>query len=98
MDKQRMPCDEPGCTSTDTIACFLMAEDEPDGYYCAEHAAGSFCLGCGQFWAGNESFDFNPRGLCDNCDVEIDDPDDDATWPFAPFDDLPLPTARLVQP
>lgn len=42
---------------------------EPDYWYCPKHAhENGFCVSCGQFWAGVESFDFNnPAGLCDNC-------------------------------
>ena len=42
-------------------------------YYCAEHCQkNGYCYGCGQFWAGSESFDFSKNGLCSNCK---DDPD-----------------------
>lgn len=38
--------------------------------WCAEHAQnGGFCLGCGGFYAGIESFDFG-NGFCFNCESE----------------------------
>jgi len=41
--------------------------------YCADHCQkNGFCYGCGEFWAGSESFDFSRNGLCSNCK---DDPD-----------------------
>ena len=36
--------------------------------YCARHArAAGFCIGCGQFWGGIESFDFGDSPLCEEC-------------------------------
>lgn len=41
-------------------------------YYCAEHAQEhGYCYICGQFWAGVERFDFDPSGLCPNCQDAI---------------------------
>lgn len=40
-------------------------------YYCAEHAKeNGYCFGCGNFWAGNESFDFSSSIYCENCREE----------------------------
>jgi hypothetical protein len=62
-----MMCQELGCKQV-AFGCYLSASDEPDDWYCAEHAsAAGYCGGCGHFWAGVESFDFNARGLCENC-------------------------------
>jgi hypothetical protein len=37
-------------------------DKEPDFYYCAHHAKhAGFCICCGEFWAGIESFDFEHR-------------------------------------
>jgi len=56
----------------------------PPEHYCPEHCQlHGFCYGCGQFWAGCERFDFDPSGLCPNCQSELDaglDWDDD-DWP-----------------
>ncbi len=47
------------------------AVDPPDDVLCAEHAALWYCLGCGNFSAGTEGFDFLHRGYCDNCSFTI---------------------------
>lgn len=63
----RPQCEHPGCQNTG-LACFFPGSDEPGCYYCAEHIHGAgFCWGCGNFWGGVETFDFDRRGLCDNC-------------------------------
>lgn len=76
-----MKCQHEDCEN-EGLECFLPAYDtgtfrteatEPDEYFCSEHChEHGYCWGCGEFWAGVESFDFNPLGLCDNC---RDDPD-----------------------
>lgn len=63
-----MKCDHEGC-AREGDPCYLPADerDDPSYHYCAEHAPEEgFCYGCGEFWAGIESFDFGP-GLCENC-------------------------------
>lgn len=85
-------CDEPGCETGDpVIACWLPDDtDEPSDHLCLKHASEhGYCWGCGQFWAGIESFDFNPRELCDNCDVEFSEPDYDEDDVYYPWYDLP---------
>lgn len=66
--------------------CCLEAEElfYPDGssaYFCYEHlGAAGFCLGCGGFYGGVESFHFgDPAHLCDDCrhDPEITGRDDE---------------------
>ncbi len=44
-------------------------------YNCYKHALKSgFCLGCGGFWAGVESFDFSKvKGYCSDCVDELED-------------------------
>lgn len=44
-----------------------------DYYYCYKHAENSgFCLGCGYFLAGTDSFDFSKcKGYCQECIDEI---------------------------
>ena len=44
---------------------------------------GSFCLSCGQFCAGMESFDFHHPGYCDTCWDEIEESaewDEEEEW------------------
>jgi len=75
-------CQHDGCWERHTITCQLQhpARQTPDYYYyCAKHIQdGGFCLGCGAFCAGIESFDFSPVGLCDSCRAELDDDWSDA--------------------
>lgn len=70
------PCMEDGCKSTEGIACFYEVGDQPDVYYCWEHIVqNGFCRGCGQFWAGVDSFDFQHYGWCDNCWDQVSEPE-----------------------
>jgi hypothetical protein len=63
-------CEEPGCLN-EAMPCYLSGDPEPSEWWCSEHAfEHGFCRGCGQFWAGIESFDFGP-GYCPNCRDEI---------------------------
>jgi hypothetical protein len=66
-------CTKDGCEQA--AMPFWLPDNEPpndpDGFYCAEHAqSAGWCWGCGGFWGGIETFDFNPRntGLCENCE------------------------------
>ena len=73
-------CEHDGCRAGGH-PCFLPEQDDPDGYYCGNHShEHGFCCGCGMFYAGIESFDFNRSGLCDECqdsvDADFDDGDD----------------------
>jgi hypothetical protein len=79
-------CDETGCTrsGTELVACFLPdGDDKPENYYCIEHCQQhGYCWGCGYFWSGNEFFDFNPSGLCQDCSMTFareDHDEDDET-------------------
>lgn len=68
----------------------------PDGetvWYCEEHARrAGFCVGCGGFWGGVESFEFSRYpGYCEECSWEFDrmaawsdEPDDD--WGYDPWE------------
>jgi len=56
-------------------------------FYCANHAqAGGFCYSCGGFFGGMESFDFGD-GLCDDCEVEMEDDHDYDPDEFGDGDD-----------
>lgn len=71
-------CDNPGAP------CFLPGRQEPEGYYCTNHAQQEgFCWGCGQFWGGVESFEFSDTGLCEECEQEQEAEDQ----PFYDWDD-----------
>ena len=60
-------CDWEGCEQGGSVEC-VFPDDTLDGFYCTEHASkAGFCWACGLFWAGIESFDFDPHKLCDNC-------------------------------
>lgn len=62
--------------------CWLPDDDwnKPSSHYCYDHMHNQgFCPGCGNFWAGVESFDFSRSGYCENCagDAGLDDDDSD---------------------
>lgn len=61
-------CQHEGCTNQG-IPCFLFCWNKiPDDYICPEHAAQyGYCVCCGQFWGGIESFEMRRSGLCDQC-------------------------------
>lgn len=70
-------CQVAGCTN-DAIPCWVEGgpPDDPDDRLCAEHCKDEgYCWGCGHLWAGIERFDFNPLGLCENCEVEFREPE-----------------------
>ncbi len=62
-------------------------------YYCSQHATeNGYCYGCGEFWAGVETFDFSPSGLCSNClsaeddgDFDYESEDEEDEWDEVPF-------------
>lgn len=66
--------------------CHLPIQDEVHERLCPTclKADGSYCLVCGQFCSGMESFDFIHPGYCDNCWDEIrsdcDDDYDEDEW------------------
>lgn len=78
-------CMEPGCWQPGDSCFYPDYEDidRPDEYICWEHKEHSgFCMGCGMFWGGIESFEFLHPGWCDNCWHEIDD-----SWEYEYEDD-----------
>ncbi|MCK6483768.1 MAG: hypothetical protein HUU22_19030 [Phycisphaerae bacterium] len=61
------------CANTDLplVECHYPDGDDA-GIYCSEHMPDCFCIGCGVFSAGIESFDFPVEhgllpGYCDCC-------------------------------
>ena len=75
--KSKRQCQHKDCIKTNVVPCYLPSYTGPvdynhaDTWLCPEHCQQEgFCWGCGQFWAGIESFDFSPTGLCDNCKDE----------------------------
>ena len=96
--ENNLHCGHEGCESTELISCFLHdnADGTPDEYYCGEHVRDAgYCPGCGNFWAGCESFDFSPSGYCENCASEFDDEsediDDENYWDFREYDGAGYP-------
>ena len=77
MIEQAIICQEPGCTNPG-LPCELpwvigdpLGKEPEYEYYCTVHAhKQGYCYMCGHFWAGCESFDFDPTGLCSNCKSE----------------------------
>jgi hypothetical protein len=83
-------CEHEGCTEPGNECTY------PDGstmICCDAHKyEEGFCLYCGYFSAGIESFHFwHPRGLCDNCRFEIEAEyerkDYDYACDFDPYED-----------
>lgn len=92
-------CDMSGCHRSN-LPCFLPDDlDRPSEYLCAEHAhQAGYCIGCGQFSAGIESFDFRVRyqGYCDNCAHQMEGEDERELrdlrgddWDYFDEDNLP---------
>jgi hypothetical protein len=87
-------CSYPGCWKRGS-ECYLPDNydwDRPSEYMCDDHKGLFYCLSCGQFWAGIESFDFIHPGYCDNCWDEIrydydDDYDDVRDYDDEVYDD-----------
>ena len=87
-------CQVEGCGAP-AIPCYLPGNeqpDDPDDTVCCAHCGeAGYCWGCGTFCAGNEQFDFDPRGLCENCRYDPDlgyepeDEEDYGVW-FDPFE------------
>jgi hypothetical protein len=79
-------CEHDGC-DREGDPCFLP-DDPPDGpsyHFCGEHAhVEGFCRGCGGFFAGVGNFETSRTGLCDNCEGDLgeDDENDDEDWDF----------------
>ena len=71
-------CQKEGCNET-AIECYLpYYYDNPDEYLCPYHAVeAGYCCRCGNFSSGLELFDFNRNGLCPDCQVEIDNEQED---------------------
>jgi hypothetical protein len=61
------------CRSRYVIECRLHPQDKADRYLCFECAERKgFCVGCGIFSAGVESFEFGRyRAYCENCQDEL---------------------------
>lgn len=71
-------CDE--CGNRERLTeCRFNPWGKPVGWLCDDHLDGSgFCLGCGLFSAGIESFDFGQyAGYCDNCAAHLEEMDYD---------------------
>jgi hypothetical protein len=72
-------CEHEGCDK-EAMQCHLLDYGDYTkpavdvyNYYCPEHATeAGYCWMCGEFWAGNNEFDFEPSHLCPNCKNEVD--------------------------
>ena len=64
-------CQHKGCNAPGMVYRYPSEEynlPSETGFYCLSHAKGAgFCIGCGRFWGGVESFDFGDSGICDDC-------------------------------
>lgn len=56
------------------LECYLGYGDEATvEYFCTDHInRAGYCISCRGFFAGIEDFDFNPNGLCHECQAEWD--------------------------
>lgn len=76
INHKQILCQEPNCYREGSVHCTLIdPENDEDVHlnYCPDHAYDNgFCMGCGEFWGGIESFDFSPiKGFCENCVEDI---------------------------
>jgi hypothetical protein len=71
-------CGARGCKENGN-GCWLPDDmDQPSEWYCYGHMRDAgYCPGCGNFWAGVESFDLSRTGYCENCASEFEEPDYD---------------------
>ena len=75
MTQEDLICSQPRCTKNAQEYTYPIIEDDQDPEtvtLCDDHASkAGFCIGCGYFCAGIESYDFpeSPflRGLCEVC-------------------------------
>lgn len=67
-------CEEEGCTNEGDPCYMNFCDTQANGYYCDDHAHDNgFCPMCNYFYAGIESFDFSPNGLCEQCQDQLAD-------------------------
>lgn len=73
---RKSKCDECGKDSDALMTCHYV-HDESTIDLCPTclKEDGSFCLCCGQFCAGFETFEFHHPGYCDNCWSDLKDDD-----------------------
>jgi hypothetical protein len=88
MSKQFKQCNECGKLSDLTTTCTFPIDDTTIELCptCLKED-GSFCLACGHYCSGMESFEFIHPGYCDNCWDEIsqcdwdnENEEDDPNW------------------
>ena len=92
-----MKCEYENCNEEAEVECSLPAFEEGEEdlveHLCIKHAEESgFCICCGNFWAGCESYDFSPiKGVCENCICEFEEPErDEDCLDYGYLDDLPI--------
>jgi len=82
MSDDDFKCSHPGCDKVG-IECSLNDDENTTEYFCVEHCyEHGYCCCCGGFWCGTESFDFNnPSHLCQNCQSDnADDDEEDGSY------------------
>lgn len=83
-------CNQRGCRQMGNECCL---PDDSREWYCYVHMRDQgYCPGCGNFWAGVESFDFSRSGYCENCASQGDWDDDYSDYwedDLMDWDDLP---------
>jgi hypothetical protein len=104
MSKEFKRCNECGKLSDLTTTCTFPIDRE-DIELCPTclREDGSFCLSCGHFCSGIESFEFIHPGYCDNCWDEIEDAnrwdfdeEEDGEWDgYDPEDEQEFPNGSL---
>lgn len=100
-EPQTHMCMQEGCTCLDVTECYLPESDfgKPDEFFCAAHAReNGYCVSCGVFSAGIESFEVSRTGLCEHCEDELrcelgeyDDDEYDDSMDFGWYDDAGYP-------
>lgn len=92
-----MKCQTDGCNEEATVICSLPSFEEGKEdlteHLCVKHAEESgYCIYCGGFWAGCESYDFSSiKGVCENCICEFEEPEpEDDYLEYDDFSDLPI--------
>ena len=73
-------CQHEGCLQADAVRCWFGPADpaQEDEYYCATHChEHGFCYTCGEFWGGIDTFDRSLSHLCEHCQQEFEEDEDE---------------------
>jgi hypothetical protein len=92
--EEKFYCTEDGCEQ-EAISCYLNDDEDTVEFFCPSHAKQhGYCMGCGNFCAGIESFDFaKPAGFCDHCrnDIEESIEDEEISVELSEFEQEDFP-------